>query len=111
MTFKIGDNAGANNFNYRKPSNYDWLKTVASNSPIRVKDICDIFGFTSSALNLRLAKGHFPKNDFKRLVRTNTNFGNKTTSTKGFPLTTRLWKKETVLTEILRIEALLAEGN
>lgn len=108
MTFKIGDNAGANNFNYRKPSNYDWLKTVASNSPIRVKDICDIFGFTSSALNLRLAKGHFPKNDFKRVINRDNRLSN---GLKSFPMTTRLWKKETILTEILRIEALLALGN
>ena len=107
MTFKIGDNAGANNVNYRKPSNYDWLKTVASNSPIRVKDICVIFGFTSSALNVRLAKGHFPKNDFIRV----TNRDNRLSYGKSFPMTTKLWKKETILTEILRIEELLAVGN
>jgi hypothetical protein len=66
-----------------------WLKEVAPNSCMNLKDLADIFKLKLATMRGKVTRGEFPEPDIKHLV--GKTFGNKDTfCNKG------LWKVSTI---------------
>ncbi|CAB4168930.1 hypothetical protein UFOVP1516_28 [uncultured Caudovirales phage] len=88
----------------KKPSNYEWLKHVANDSPIRKKDVEDIFNLTAGGLHSRIQKGNFPKAHYIAINK-------RRVPCRTYPNNLSFWKKSTILSEISKIEVLLLEKS